>query len=82
MTPAEIKAARMKLGLTQAQLAAALELMPSSGPRTVRNWESGRIAITGPARVAIRMMLALKSAFPTGSVTIEVTPPIQGIDKQ
>lgn len=69
MSPTEIKAARKALGMTQARLADTLELAGSSGARTVRNWEQGRIAITGPARVAIRMMLALKSAFPGGCVT-------------
>jgi len=64
MTPDAIKAARHELGMTQAGLAAALELHPDNGARTVRNWEQGKIAITGPARVAIRLMLALKRAFP------------------
>lgn len=57
MTANEVKAARRNLGMTQAQLAAALELAGDSGARTVRNWEQGRIAITGPARVAIRLIL-------------------------
>lgn len=68
MNANEVKAARHELGLTQAQLAAALELAGDSGARTVRNWEQGRIAITGPARVAIRLMLAIRRAMPTGKV--------------
>ena len=60
MTPAEVLAARRALGMTQAQLAAALELHPENGKRTVRHWETenGKFAITGPARVALRFMLA------------------------
>jgi DNA-binding transcriptional regulator YiaG len=68
MTADEVKAARHELGMTQAGLAAALELAGDSGARTVRNWEQGRIAITGPARVAIRLMLAIRRAMPTGKV--------------
>lgn len=59
MTPAEVKAARLAMNMTQAQLAAALELS-ADGKRTVRHWETegGKFQITGPARVAIRLMLA------------------------
>lgn len=59
MTPAEVKAARLAMGMTQAELAAALELS-ADGKRTVRHWETegGKFQITGPARVAIRLMLA------------------------
>ena len=60
MTPAEVKAARLSMGMTQAQLATALELSADSGRRTVRHWETdcGKFQITGPARVAVRLMLA------------------------
>jgi DNA-binding transcriptional regulator YiaG len=56
----EVRAARLQLGMTQKQLAEALGL-PASGKRTVRHWETdaGRFAITGPARVAIRLMLTM-----------------------
>ena len=54
MTPAEIKAARKALGLSQSGLAKALRL--TNGDRTVRNWESGRIAITGPASLALEAL--------------------------
>lgn len=58
MTPAEVRAARLALGMTQAQLADALELS-DNGRRTIRHWETegGKFRITGPARVAIRLML-------------------------
>jgi len=57
MTPAEIKAARKRLGLTQSGLARALRLSEKSGADTVRFWESGRNPISGPAIVAIELML-------------------------
>ena len=59
MTPADVKSIRLALGMTQAQLAAALELA-SDGRRTIRHWETegGKFRITGPARVALRMMAA------------------------
>ena len=57
MTPDEIKAARETLGLTQWELADALELEGSYGKDTVRNWERGKRPISGPARVALRLML-------------------------
>lgn len=63
MTPAEVKAARLAMNMTQAQLATALELTGDNGRRTVRHWESdtGKFQITGPARVAIRLLLAANS---------------------
>jgi DNA-binding transcriptional regulator YiaG len=57
VTPADIKEARLKLGLTQAQLAAALNLSEPYGKDVVRSWESGRRPISGPAQVAITLML-------------------------
>ena len=57
MTPPEIKAARKALGLTAKALAIALRL-GANGGRTVRRWESGETPISGPAQVAIEMMLA------------------------
>lgn len=82
MTPPEIKAARQTLGMTQAQLAAALELHPDNGARTVRNWEQGKVAITGPARVLIRTWATIKNAFPQLWVTLHVTRPTQGLETQ
>lgn len=54
MTAAEFAAARAALGLTQAALAAAMEV----DTRTVRRWEAGDREIPGPARVLLRLMLA------------------------
>jgi DNA-binding transcriptional regulator YiaG len=56
MTPAELKDARRKLGLSTAGLARALRL-GAQGARTVRRWESGDSGIPGPAQVAIEYML-------------------------
>ena len=55
--PATIKDARHALGLTLSEMADALELEPPNGKDTVRKWESGARSITGPARVAIRLLL-------------------------
>ncbi len=57
MTPAEVKAARKRLGYTQSQLADALRLSQPYGKDVVRSWESGRRPISGPAQVAIGLML-------------------------
>jgi DNA-binding transcriptional regulator YiaG len=56
-TPEQVKAARARLGLTQAELADRLRLAPATGKDTVRSWESGKRPITGPAQVAIEFML-------------------------
>ncbi len=54
MTPSELVAARKQLGLSQAGLAAVLGL---ANDRTIRRWEAGDMAISGPAQLAIRYML-------------------------
>ncbi len=57
MTPAELRLARARLGLTQAGLAQALEL-GLHGARTVR-WHEGKPethSIPGPWAVALRLM--------------------------
>jgi DNA-binding transcriptional regulator YiaG len=56
MAPAELREARKRLGLSQSGLAEALGLGPN-GDRTIRRWESGRRPISGPAQVAIGLML-------------------------
>lgn len=53
MTPTELKTIRNQLGLTQAGLAALLQV--GSG-RTVRRWEAGERAIPGPAAVALKIL--------------------------
>ena len=61
MTPAEIRAARQRLGLSTNGMAEALRLGKGGG-RTVRRWEAGDTPISGPVAVAIEMMLARLSA--------------------
>lgn len=82
MTPDQIKAARRELGMTQAQLAARLRLAESSGPRTVRHWESGTVPITGPASVAIELLVGLNRLILRGLVTSDDTRAIYGAEKQ
>lgn len=60
MTPADLKAARAALGMNAAALGRALELEGKDPGRSVRLWESGK-PIPGPARVAVRYMLAEKA---------------------
>lgn len=55
--PDQVRTARQRLGLTQAELAVRLRLAPATGKDTVRSWESGKRAISGPAQVAIEYML-------------------------
>lgn len=56
MTPAAVKAARHKLGMSAAGLAKILR-MGKDGGRAVRRWESGECPISGPASVALEAML-------------------------
>lgn len=57
MTPDELKAARKQLGLTQAQLADALEI-----PRrqTIIQWEAGTLKFRHPKilRLALKALIA------------------------
>ena len=54
MKPLEIKAARFALGMNQREFAEALRV---GSEAVIRSWESGRRPISGPATVAIRLML-------------------------
>jgi DNA-binding transcriptional regulator YiaG len=56
MTPAAVKAARLALGMTQAELAATLRLA-GDGKRSIRQWEKGTYPIGGPASVVIEALL-------------------------
>ena len=64
MTPDEVRAARRELGLTQQGLADALQLDGRYSKDTVRSWESGGRPISGPARVAIGLMIQLSRMVP------------------
>jgi DNA-binding transcriptional regulator YiaG len=58
MTPAELRAARRQLGLTQSGLAEALR-MGAQGKRTIRMWEADDNVrgVPGPAQVAVEALL-------------------------
>jgi DNA-binding transcriptional regulator YiaG len=58
LSPAELRQARKRLGLTQKGLAEALR-MGTHGWQTVSKWESDRNerGVPGPVAVAIEMML-------------------------
>lgn len=56
MTPAELIAARKRLGLSTNGMAKALRLGKGGG-RTVRRWEAGDTPISGPASLAIELLL-------------------------
>lgn len=58
MQPEEFKAARYKLNLSVTELADALRLSPTTGATTVREWERGKRPVSGPAAVAIELMIA------------------------
>jgi DNA-binding transcriptional regulator YiaG len=57
MQPGDLKAARLALDMTQAQLASALGLEGATAKDTVRQWESGRRPISGPAAQCLRYLL-------------------------
>ena len=48
-----LKSLRQSLGLSQTQMAEVLRLAPDSGQRTIRDWETGRRNITGPASLCL-----------------------------
>lgn len=64
MTPTELRAARERLGETQAGLARRLRLGKQGG-RTVRSWELAEVAVPGPASVAIELMVEKATAEKT-----------------
>jgi DNA-binding transcriptional regulator YiaG len=55
--PATVKFARRALGMSLQELADALELEGPNAADTVRFWENGKRTPSGPARVAIRLLL-------------------------
>lgn len=56
MTPTEMRAVRTGLGATQAEIARFLRLAPKSGGQTVRAWEAGRYAPSGPIIVIYELL--------------------------
>lgn len=55
LTPEEVKAARSRLQMTQAQLGEALGGL---GKDTVKDWERGRRPCQGPAAVLLKQLAA------------------------
>jgi putative transcriptional regulator len=53
MTPAEVKAARKELKLTQREFAAVFRV----GLGTIRHWERGDRTPEGPAQVLLRVIM-------------------------
>jgi DNA-binding transcriptional regulator YiaG len=64
MNPSEIRAAREALGLSQSGLARVLRMGPNGATR-IREWEEGRREITGPAAVALSLLLEQRTTFAT-----------------
>lgn len=64
LTPEQIKAARLALGLTPRGLGELLLLSPLNGQDRVLDWEAGDRQITGPASQAIRFALAIMKLEP------------------
>lgn len=58
--PDTMRQARARLGLSASGLADALRL-GADGGRTVRRWEAGDRAISGPVQVAIELLMLLKN---------------------
>lgn len=69
MTPADFKAARKTLGLSQTGLAEVLRLSPANGDRTIRLWETEGNTVPGPAQVAVELLLERKANGETGGET-------------
>jgi DNA-binding transcriptional regulator YiaG len=57
LSPADLRAARKRLGLTQHGLAGALR-MGKNGWQSVSRWEQDESTIPGPVQVAVEMLLA------------------------
>ncbi len=53
MTPTEIQSIRKRAGLSQSGLAALLRI---ADLRTVRRWEKGEIAVSGPASIVLELL--------------------------
>ncbi len=65
MTPADILAARKRLGMTQAQFAEALRLGKDGG-RYIRRLEAGQQEPSGPLTLAIELLVQTRLAEAEG----------------
>lgn len=70
MTPATLKAIRVRAGLTQTQLADFLRI---SDRRAVRYWETGERAVSGPVSLIMEMLDA--GIISTTSLPAKLTKP-------
>lgn len=70
MTPADLHAARKRLGMTQEQLAQALRLR-GRGLRSVQRWEAPGGEVPGPVQVAVEGMLREKAIADAVKAAIE-----------
>lgn len=57
MTPADLRAARKVLGLTQSGLAKVLRLSEKNGDRSIRIWEQDGNTVPGPVQVAVELLV-------------------------
>lgn len=57
MQPADLRAARKALGLTQSGLARVLLLSEKNGDRSIRIWETEGNTVPGPVQVAVTLLL-------------------------
>lgn len=62
MTPANLRAARKTLGLTQSALAKELRLSDKNGDRSIRIWETEGSTVPGPVQVAVECLLNHRKA--------------------
>lgn len=53
----DVKQARKEMGMSVADLRDALRLSVATGGETIRKWERGKIPVTGPASVAIELLV-------------------------
>jgi DNA-binding transcriptional regulator YiaG len=72
LTPATIKAARQRLGLTQRQFAARIDCSALA----VSFWERGTRTPTGLYAKAVRELVAEAESQPMVDGTITATPPL------
>ena len=61
MEPDELKALRLEARLSQQALADLMGL-GAGGGRTVRRWEAGEVAISGPVAIAVKSVLEQRQA--------------------
>ena len=62
MGGAEMQAAREVFGMSQREMALMLGLVGAHSKDTVRFWETGKNPVSGPAAIAVRLLLERKLA--------------------